>query len=58
LSVIKLPAFYTSNFLTAHATFTSIFVASDEPVGVECTFRRSTCGYTLGQQWIFTDGGG
>jgi len=39
-----------------HLTLTS-FVVAIEPVGVECTFMLSTCGYILGQQWIFISPG-
>jgi len=35
------------------------FVAVFEPVGVNCSFELSACGYAFGQQWMFApvDGG-
>jgi len=47
--------FVTDILLVNYPMFVS-FVAP-ETVGVECAFTLSTCGYILGQQWMFDSPG-
>jgi len=49
---------YYSNYRACEICNASLSVfVEHQPEDVECTFGQLTCGYILGQQWLYTTDG-